>query len=189
MRTTLLASSLILILSACSLPSPQEPGTAVNRRAAAGWGEGSMRLGGAASFFNEDNASAGTDVDTLAFQAEYGFLLREQFEILGQVSYRNRDFGAGVETTDLGLLGGLRYYGVTPTEAAPIALYAEGRAGVVQLDTGPTDDTDLAIGLGGGLVWWPWGFDDNMAWDVSLDWLQSDALEQIGLFVGMSFWW
>lgn len=184
-KTCLAAAALLSFLSACSTLPETQSATSINS-----WGRGTQRLTAGASYTNTEIDAGPTDIDTDIFRidGEYGYLIDENVEVNGTVTYLNQDSGTG-DSSALGFLGGARYYVTTPDSDNPSAIYGEAKVGLLHADNGRNDQTDPALGLGGGVIWWPWGAAQGLSFDLSFDWLTSADFESLGAGIAMSFWW
>ncbi|HEX9793435.1 MAG TPA: hypothetical protein VGC54_05565 [Planctomycetota bacterium] len=153
------------------------------------WGPGTMHVAAGGSFDSSEFESISPDVDVLTLNGEYGYLITDNVEINAEGRYSQMDFGGGLEPNSWAWTIGGRYYLTTPTAAAPTAVYAGGRVGIVGTETAIQERTDPAFGGDLGVIWWPWGVGQGMAVDVSVDYLASDELNRLALMLAMGFWW
>lgn len=167
----------------------QEPMSTTSRDT---WGPGvtHISLGGA---YVEDETSdepgdPGDDIETLDLNAAIGRLLTERLEINVQASYHESDIGVD-DVNRTGLFGGLRYHLLVPTAEQDLGIYAEGMAGVISIDSPSRDGEDFAYGASTGILWFPFGFESGMAFDVSVDWLESDQVDRLGASLGLAYYW
>jgi len=157
------------------------------------WGPGTWHIGFGGSFVNdetedEEGTDPGDDIETMDVDAEVGTLLTDRVEINAQAAYHESDIGED-DVNRVAVLGGLRYYLVTPTDVQNVGVYAEGKAGVMSVDSPDHDESEFAYGASAGFLWFPWGADDGLAFDISADWLQSDTIDRIGASAGLSYYW
>lgn len=151
------------------------------------WGPGMMHVGLSASFFEDDEDTAG-QTENLHIEGEYGYLLTDNIEVNVSGTYDSTDFGT-TDTSRAGGFAGLRLYLLTPENDSDIGVYGEGKIGLINNDNVADDDTNTAGGVGAGLLWWPWGIERGMAFDVSVDWTTTKDVDRLGAFVGLGFWW
>lgn len=156
------------------------------------WGPGTMHIAFGGNFVNDQTqdepSDPGDDIETMDLEAEVGRLLTDRFEINVQATYHEADIGVD-DVNRTGLFGGLRFYVATPDEDQDIGIYAEGKAGVLSVDSPDRDDQEFAYGGSVGALWWPWGIERGMAIDVSVDILESDVIDRVGASAGLSYFW
>ncbi|KAA3606747.1 MAG: hypothetical protein DWQ01_17170 [Planctomycetota bacterium] len=184
-RNHLLLFGLLAVAPACQLQ--QNGGAEGTPARSTSWGVGTQHALISLGYSETDNEVSNVETDRLEFEGEYGFLLNDNLEVNGAFQVGHRDTN-GTDTTNLGGFGGLRYYLLTPTDRTPSAFYGEARAGFLVIDSGARDETEPAVNLGAGFIWWPLGLSEHIALDFSADFIAADDYQRLGLFLGMGFW-
>lgn len=156
------------------------------------WGAGTMHIALGGNFVNEDTddgvVDPGDDVESLDVNATLGVFVSNHIELNVQGTYHELDVGAD-DINQIGLLGGVRYHLILPTDESPLGVYAEGKAGVLSVDRASGDSTDFAYGASGGVLWFPWGVTSGVAIDVALNYLKADEIDRTTASLALAYYW
>jgi len=170
----------------------QDPPAASRTSASDNWRPGTQHLSLGGSFVDDqvegDGSDPGDDIETLDVQAAYGVLISERFEVNGQATYHELDIGED-DVNRVGLLAGLRYHFVVPTEESGVGVYAEAKGGLLSVDAPTGDETEFAYGASGGTFWFPWGLAAGMAINLAIDWLATDTIDRVGASLALAYYW
>lgn len=171
----------------------QDPPPATPRQSAGEhWGPGTKHISLGGAFVDDqvegDGTDPGDDIETLDVQAVFGVLISERFEINGQATYHELDIGVD-DVNRVGLLAGLRYHFVVPTDAEGVGVYAEAKGGLLSVDAPSGDETEFAYGASGGMLWFPWGLATGMAINLAIDWLATDTIDRVGASLALAYYW